>query len=353
MLGVILSGGSGTRFWPKSRHKKPKQLIKILPDNELTMIELTTERISQTIDNIYVVTNKDHLYETNKILGHKIKATIAEPAGRNTAAAIGLAALLLNDIAPDEIMAVFPADHVILDQEAFNSSLLAAKKCAEEGYLVTFGIKPSYPETGYGYIQTDKDTIGNLPCYKVASFKEKPDLETAKEYLLAKTFFWNSGMFVWKISNIIEELDKYLPKMMSELRIIVDQIGHNYDLSHLEEEYLNLESTSIDYGVMERSNKVLVLPVDLRWNDVGSWSALDDIVKNKDQSRNIIKGNVLTLDTENTTIESNSRLVATIGLKDLIIVETADAVLVCHKDQAQDVKKIVEKLKSENRNEYL
>ena len=354
MFGVILAGGSGTRFWPKSRKKCPKQLINISPEHEETMIELTVDRIAPVVSETFIITNVAHIEKTRELLGDSVSALVAEPAARNTAAAVGLAALLLARIDPNGVMAVFPADHIILDVEAFHRELKAARASALEGNLVTFGIKPDHPETGYGYIQAATEGKAGTSCRSVVCFKEKPDLKTAKEYLAAGNYFWNSGMFVWKVSTIIEEMEAFMPDLLIGLKNIVSKMDDkSYDLSALASEYAALQSTSIDYGIMERSSRVVVLPVDIGWNDVGCWSALDDITKNKDENGNVLLGKVLPLQTENCIIQSNGKMVATLGLKDIIVVETPDVILVCNKNNAQDVKTIVEELKTRDWNEYL
>jgi mannose-1-phosphate guanylyltransferase/mannose-6-phosphate isomerase len=285
---------------------------------------------------------------------------IKEPTGKNTAPAIGLAAVYLRHLSPESVMAVMPADHMIPDTDKFLSDLRLAIQAAKEDHLVTFGIKPNRPETGYGYIKADKISgTKKSGLLSVEGFFEKPDLQTAKTYLSDGSYFWNSGIFVWKASKILSEIEKHLPSLFKALEEIepflfqprkpTNKSEQTNQISHL---YESIESISIDYGVMERSENILMVPAQFRWSDVGSWTALDDIIE-KDEAGNILKGNTIDIGSRNSIVFSGERLVATIGLKDTVVVDTPDATLVTSKERAQEVRKIVEVLKKGSREEHL
>lgn len=365
IFGVILAGGSGSRLWPLSREMYPKQLLTLTGNN--SFFQSTFLRLANIIPakNIITVTNDLHLPEINNQLsmldGAEEYTTIGEPAGRNTAPAIGLAALFIkNNLASeniDPVILVTPSDHLIQDNETFLNAVKEGIKLAEEGNIVTFGIKPSKPETGYGYIKTDKEfrlphrAFGSphnddLNGYKVEEFKEKPDFETAKKYLEAGNYFWNSGIFMFKTSTILKEMQIHAPDVLAGL--------NKLDLSKdiIEKEiYNSIPSISIDYAVMEKSDKIALIPVDCGWNDLGSWESIYDVIQ-KDADNNYLKGNVIAIDTEDSYIYSSSRLISTIGLKNIVIIETDDAILVCDKSRTQDVKIIFDKLKKENNQLY-
>ncbi len=356
IYAIILAGGSGTRFWPLSRESCPKQMLRIMGDE--TLINQTIARFTSIMphENILVVTtrrqSKDidlHINPTKKKDQKKIKI-IAEPFGRNTAAAIGLAAAYLNKASQKSIMIVSPSDHAIGDGRAFSATIKAAAKGAMQGYLVTIGIKPTRPETAYGYIKTGK--VFKKPLYHVHRFVEKPDMDIAKKYIEDGYFFWNSGIFVWRTSDILTELKRHMPHLYSGIERIRKAIGTENEQEIIEAVYSRLDDISIDYGVLEKSKNTLTIPSDMQWSDAGSWNALDDIVeKNKDG--NIIKGNVIDIGSNNSIIFGEDRLVATIGLKDIIVADTADATLICPKDRAQDVRQIVTELKRRGADEYL
>jgi len=358
MYAVILAGGSGTRFWPKSREQLPKQLLNI--NGERTMIQDTLTRISPIIsaEKTWIITNEKHALETCR----QLKATkfnpsqlLTEPIARNTAAAIGYSAFILSQHNPDAIMAVFPADHAITTHKQFLELIEQAKTVAKKNHLVTLGIKPTSPETGYGYIKQGKSLEGN--AYKVDRFIEKPDKATAEKYLSEGGYYWNSGIFIWKVSVLLNEIKRYLPNLHTQL----DKLSKNtievkgpYPFKELNDSgkkiFESLQPVSIDNGIMEKSNNSVVFPANIGWNDVGSWTALADISQ-KDSKGNVIKGNVFSIENNNSIIYAEERLVATMGLKNMIVVDTSDAVLICPKDCAQDVKKIVEQIKLEKRPE--
>jgi mannose-1-phosphate guanylyltransferase / mannose-6-phosphate isomerase len=358
MHAVIIAGGSGTRFWPKSRENFPKQLLSIV--GEETMIQNTVTRISPVIpvENIWVITNEQHAFETCyqlKDLGFSPSQLLTEPIARNTSAAIGYSAKILSQNNPDAIMAIFPADHVITATKPFLKLLKQAETIANENHLVTLGIKPTSPETGYGYIKQGKLIEENY--FKVDRFIEKPDKLTAEKYLKEGSYYWNSGIFVWKVSTLLNEIDLYLPKLheqLEQLAVNTAPIKGKYPYQKLSksgrEIFNSLESISIDHSVMEKSNKVAVIPANIEWNDVGTWTSLASISKN-DSHRNVISGNVISIENSDSIIQADSRLVATLGLKNIIVIDTPDALLVCAKERAQDIKKIVEKIKAEKRPE--
>ena len=358
MHAVIIAGGSGTRFWPKSRENLPKQLLNI--SGQETLIQNTVGRISSIIsaENIWVITNEQHAFETCyqlKKMGFPPSQLLTEPIARNTAAAIGYSAKILSQRNPDAIMAVFPADHVITTIEPFLKLLKQAETIANENHLVTLGIKPTSPETGYGYIKQGKAIEEN--SFKVDRFIEKPNKLTAEKYLKEGSYYWNSGIFVWKVSTLLNEISLYLPKLheqLEELTSNTDPIKGKYPYQKLSESgkkiFHSLESVSIDHGVMEKSTNVAVLPAEIGWNDVGTWTSLAEISKN-DSRGNVINGNVVSVENSDSIIQAENRLVAALGLKNIIVVDTPDALLVCAKERAQDIKKIVEKIKLEKRPE--
>jgi mannose-1-phosphate guanylyltransferase / mannose-6-phosphate isomerase len=360
---VIMAGGAGTRFWPLSRESSPKQMLKIVGED--TMIRQTIKRLLGFVpnENISIVTSEKlkfdlsiHLEELKNGKG-RLKI-LTEPFGRNTAPAIGLAAVYLKKTKTDPIMIVLPADHSILSEDIFIETLKTAIQCAEEGWLVTLGIKPSRPETGYGYIKAGgrvrgaKGTGVPFVVKKVERFTEKPDAKTAQKYLKDSNYLWNSGIFVWNTSVILEEIKKYVPALYKGLLKIEKALGTEDERKIIEEVYSELNSVSIDYAVLEKSNNVMVVPADIGWSDVGSWAALDEALAH-DEKGNIIKGNVIDFESRDSIVFSGNRLVATIGLKDMVVVDTADATLVCCKENAQDVKKVVDELKKHGREEYL
>jgi mannose-1-phosphate guanylyltransferase/mannose-6-phosphate isomerase len=360
MYAVILAGGSGTRFWPKSREQLPKQLLKITDQG--TMIQNTLDRMTPVIppENIWVITNEKYALETCRQLepmGFCPSRLIAEPIGRNTAAAIGYSARVLSESAPSAIMAVFPADHAITTPEDFCELLLSANTVAESNHLVTLGIEPLAPETGYGYIK--KGQALKNDAFKVDQFVEKPDQSTAEKYLKEGGYYWNSGMFMWKVSTLLDEIKTHMPNLHAQLDALATntvEAKGRYPYRMLDESgkkvFARLESISIDYGLMEKSDNTAVLPANIGWNDVGAWTALEDISE-KDPRGNVVTGNVITIDSSESIIQGDSKLVAALGLNNMIVVDTPDALLVCPKNRAQDVKKVVEQIKLEKRPEAI
>ncbi|MEQ1621184.1 MAG: mannose-1-phosphate guanylyltransferase/mannose-6-phosphate isomerase [Methylococcales bacterium] len=350
MIPVILSGGSGTRLWPLSRGQYPKQFLPLVSDH--TMLQETLLRLTGIahLQAPIAVCNEDHRFMLAEQLWEihtKPAAIILEPIGKNTAPAVALAALSAQS--PDDVLLVLPADHVINNIPAFHLAVNQANELAEQGYLVTFGIVPTEPETGYGYIKRANSPQG--AAFNVEAFVEKPNLETAKSYLQTGDYFWNSGMFAFKAGVYLQELEKFNPAMLSACRRALSAAKTDLDFVRLNKElFAACPSDSIDYAVMEKTDKAVVIPLDADWNDVGSWSALWDVT-NKDASGNAITGDVLTVDTENSYIHAGSRLVAAIGVQGLVIIETADAVMIAPKDRVQEVKEIVAQLKNLKRKE--
>jgi len=356
MYAVIMAGGVGTRFWPRSRNKRPKQLLKILDDK--TMIQATVSRLNGLIaqDRVCVVTTEPQIEEIKEQLPFlRAENLIVEPKGKNTAPCIGLSAVLLKHRDPEAVMAVLPADHRILNEQLFCKVLAAAEVVAlKQDCLVTIGIHPSYPSTGYGYIQLNGkvDEIDNIAIFKVKTFAEKPDSNTARRFLNSGDFLWNSGMFIWKANAILKEIEESLPELYDGLMEIEKYLGTKLQDEVIKKVYCTIKSISIDYGVMEQSNNVFVLKGEFDWNDVGSWEEIYKVSKH-DQDNNVIIGNHLTKDTKGCLIDSPHRFIATLGLEHLIIIDTEDALLICRREMAQDVKDLVDAMKRKNLEQYL
>lgn len=356
MFAVIMAGGRGTRFWPLSREALPKQYLRLTGKESL--IQLTIKRLKPLIPpkDMLIISSRSQKREIrNHLSSLPLKNFIFEPVGRNTAPCIGLAALYLKKRDPDGIMAVFPSDHIISNQKEFIRILSLAEKAAKKGdYLVTLGIKPKRAETGYGYIQYGKRLFGKgkSTVRSILRFTEKPDAKTALGFLKRGSYLWNSGIFVWRIDTILRMFEKHLPDIYKELLAVQDSINTSRFDKALAGCYKRIRNISIDYGIMERAKNVLVIPCDPGWNDVGSWNSLQEILP-KDRSQNVVRGDHIGLGTKNTIIYSPKKLIATLGLSDMIIVETEDALLVCHRDKAQDIKKITEMLSKKGKKKYL
>lgn len=340
---VIMAGGSGTRFWPQSRKHQPKQLLNIV--GEKTMIRATVERVLPLIpfDRMLVVTGGSHEDKIRAQLPEiDSNSVVAEPIGRNTAPCIALAAYKLRKIDPEGVMAALPADHLIGQEREFIKALQSAYNMAlETQSLITFGVIPDRPETGYGYIQRGEVVAENdgFQAYKTLRFVEKPDLKTAQSYLAKGDYLWNSGMFVWKISTIIEAFERYLPALSRAMENVAPALNTDAEADAVNQLYEELPDISIDYGILERSEHVLVIPIDVGWNDVGSWTSLQN-VWNTDEDGNAVKGQTLSLRSSGCVVSSPQKLTALVGVQDLIIVDTPDAILVCRKDSAQDIKQL-------------
>ena len=345
---VLLAGGVGSRLWPLSRELSPKQIIKFFGEDSL--LQSTIKRIVPVLntENVRIVCGDKHFNETARQMEEtgippegKI---ICEPCGRNTAPAILLAVLNILKDEKDAVLCVFPADHVVRDNSVFQDKLKSAIKLADEGFVVTFGIRPHYPETGYGYIEGENELPGG--ALSIKRFVEKPDIKTAKEYLKAGNFFWNSGMFAFKASVIMDEFKVFEPelfKRMSNLVAAKETVA--------KADYEKLPNTSIDYAIMERTDKGVVLPSDFGWSDIGSWKSLYDFLP-KDDEGNVIKGDVIAKRTRNCLIIGSERLIAANRLENMVIVETSDSIFISDMDNTQDVKSIVTELKEKKRKEY-
>jgi len=358
IYAVIMAGGVGSRFWPRSRERSPKQVLEIVGSG--SMISNTITRIQPMVqwDKVLVVTNK-----LQKDIIHKqvpslpLQNVLTEPLGRNTAPCIGLAAKWISHHDPDAIMIILPADHIIRDVEEFLRVLQRSVHVAQESdALVTIGIKPTHPETGYGYIQF-KDTSEKNPytadsIYRVKTFAEKPNLETAEKFLKSGDFLWNSGMFIWKASVILREIEKNIPELGEQLAKLENAIGTEAYQATLERVYGVIRSISIDYGVMEKASKVFVAKGDFGWSDVGSW---DEVVRLTpvDADGNALRGTVIVKDSHHNYIDAGNKVVATIGIDDVIVITTDDAVLICKKGRSQDVKEVVDYLRRKQINGLL
>ncbi|MFQ5604518.1 MAG: mannose-1-phosphate guanylyltransferase [bacterium] len=356
MIALIMAGGVGTRFWPKSREKHPKQLLKILGEN--TMIQCTVKRLLPLIplDKIFVVTTEKQREEIIAQLPHlPAENFIIEPKGKNTAPCIGLGALFLERIDPDEVMVVMPADHLISGDEQFIKTLKVGDKIArEKDNLITIGIEPTYPATGYGYIQYHEqiDTINGVTLLKVKTFAEKPNLATAQRFMESGDFLWNSGIFIWKIKTILQELEEYLPHLYDGLLEIRKVLGTDKQDETIHRVYCQIKSNSIDYGVMEQAKDVVVLQGKFDWNDLGSWDEVYTILSQNGED-NILLGEHVILDGKGCYIDAPKRSVAVLGLDELIVVDTDDAILICPRNRAQDVKDLVDLIKRKKMHKLL
>ena len=351
ILPVILSGGSGTRLWPASRSMYPKQLLPLVGDE--TMLQATAIRIrglEGAAESCLIVSNESHRFSVAEQMNaiEMRSQIILEPEGRNTAPAVALAALHALERDEDAILLIMAADHVIKDVGAFQAAVQKGVIAAESGRLVTFGIVPTNPETGYGYVRAN---VGNGEPVPVEEFVEKPDAETAQKYLDDGNYYWNSGMFLFRASTYLRELESQAPDILAACRESMK--GQSVDGDFIRpdaEAFKQCRSDSIDYAVMEKSVNASMVPLDAGWSDVGSWSALQDVCES-DEKGNTLDGDALIHNCEGTYVQAESRLVAAVGLKDLIIVETKDSVLVADKWQSQDVKELVDRLKASGREE--
>jgi mannose-1-phosphate guanylyltransferase/mannose-6-phosphate isomerase len=356
LIPVILSGGSGTRLWPLSRELYPKQLLPLVGKG--TMLQETLARV-QDVENVgapIVVCNESHRFlvaEQLREINVEPQSILLEPIGRNTAPAVAIAAMAAVSAAEtganeEALLLVLPADHVIRDVSAFRAAMAIGRKAAGQGKLVTFGVVPDKPETGYGYI---KRAAGEGPTYPIAQFVEKPDLATASRYVESKEYFWNSGMFLFRATAFLDDLRALAPDIYEACAQAFTAAKHDLDFTRLPaKEFGACRSDSIDYAVMEKTKHGVVVPLEAGWSDVGSWSALHEAVPG-DSNNNVCLGDVLIEDTHGCYLQSTSRLVATVGLKDHVVVETKDAVLVAPKDRVQDVKALVNQLKKQGRYE--
>ncbi len=355
---VIMAGGSGTRFWPLSRESTPKQLLRIGSDE--TLIQTTVRRILPLVprERIYIVTNRSQSEDIRVQLEQRYGGSwtenfILEPMARNTAPALGLSALRVEALDPDGIMIVLAADHVIRREEAFLEVLERACAAAERDYLVTLGIVPLRPETGYGYIKAGRELNepGLNSVHGVEAFVEKPDLRRAQLYLDDDTYFWNSGMFVWKTAVFLKELERLHPRLFESLSRIKRAKSTESELRITAEVFADLQPISVDYAVMEKTDRAAVAPANIGWSDVGSWGAVFEIM-DRDPAGNVITGNVIDLKCENSVIRSEGRLVAAVGVRDMVVADTADALLVCGLSHVQEIKSVVDELRRRGAEEY-
>jgi mannose-1-phosphate guanylyltransferase/mannose-6-phosphate isomerase len=351
LIPVILSGGAGTRLWPLSREMYPKQLLALTGRD--TMLQDTARRLAGITgaQPPIVVCNEAHRFtvaEQIRALGVKPTAILLEPAGRNTAPAVALAALKAQELDPEATLVVAPADHVIRDPRGFQAAAEVAAGLAEDGKLVTFGIVAHAPETGYGYIRRGE---GGGPAYPVAQFIEKPPLDVASQFVASGDYYWNSGMFVFKAGRYLAELAAFAPDILEASRAALQAAKADLDFVRIDKtEFQNCRSESIDYAVMEKTRDAVVLPLDAGWSDVGSWSSLFDALP-ADEDGNVLQGDVMVYDTHDCYVHSTSRLVTAVGMDDHIIVETKDAILVAPKDRVQDVKELVAMIRKSGRSE--
>lgn len=353
---VLMAGGKGERFWPKSRTNLPKQFLNI--SGNKSMIQQSITRLEKLVDisQIFVVTNGLYAELIKAQIPHlPHENIIIEPVGRNTAPCIGLASIIIEERFPDSTMIVLPSDHIIENEEGFIKILQAGVEVAQDRKsLVTLGIKPVYPETGYGYIEStdQKQVVNALDVYRVNKFVEKPDQSTAEAYLRAGNYYWNSGIFVWKTEVIRRYIQRLMPEMHDILETMRAAFGSVNRDEIISKEFTKMPDQSIDYGIMEKVDNIYVIPCIFGWDDVGSWTALERI-NELDENGNVIKGNILNLDTKRCIIESNGKLIATLGIEDLIIVDTEDVTLICSKDKAQEVKLLLKELRMQKLEQYL
>ena len=351
---LIMAGGRGERFWPKSRKNMPKQFLSLTDDGK-TMIQLTVERILPLVEmeDIYIATNKDYKPLVREQLpGIPEENILCEPVGRNTAPCIGLGAVHISRKYEDAMMVVLPSDHLIKFNNMFLTTLKDACEVAEkDDNLVTMGITPDYPQTGYGYIKFNPHAMEGR-AFQVERFVEKPNLEVAKEYLATEEYLWNSGMFIWKVSSIMKNIQKFMPETYEHLLKIKESVGTPEEETVLETEFHAMPSQSIDYGIMEKAEHIFTIPGTFGWDDVGSWLAVERIRKSNELG-NVVSGNVITVNTRDCIIQGAKKLIATVGLEDIIVVDTEDATLICAKDSTADIKKVIENLKICNRDEYI
>lgn len=361
---MLLAGGTGTRLWPSSRKQTPKQFIKLFGKRSLFQDTIRRVKDLVPLSRVLVITNQDYLGEIQKqepmINDENI---IAEPVKRNTALAMGVASAYAKKLNPDAVVINLATDHLIQDDAAYLATLKAAANYAEKNKcLVSVGIKPTSPHTGYGYIKAGekltelKENGSTLPVFQADSFKEKPDLATAKKFLKEGNYFWNANNYVWHAATVLDEFAKHAEDLSANIEAIYDAIGTGQEKQVLEREYTAARDEQIDIAIAEKTDKLMVIPGEFGWNDVGDWKVVHQLAP-KDENQNHFssnqQGSLLQLETKNSYIQTDDRLIVTIGVKDLIIIDTKDAILVCHQDRSQDVKKIVDMLKNEVLKKFL
>ena len=351
--GLIMAGGGGTRFWPLSRKRVPKQLLNL--DGKEVMLNETIDRLDGVVEkeNIFIVTNEEQVELTKSITKERVldNHILSEPSARNTAACIGYGAIEILKKYGDGVMCILASDHYIRDEETFKEVLKKAVETVEEtDGLVTIGIKPTFPSTGYGYINNEE--IQGKEYKKVLEFVEKPDIDRANEYIQSGNYSWNSGMFVWKASTILKYFERLLPDIYDKLMIIKETMGTASEYEVIKAIYDTIPKISIDYGIMERADNVYMLEGDFGWNDIGSFDALPALYTS-DENGNVVRGESVLIDARGNIIIGHDKLIACVGVEDLIVVETSDALLVCKKDRAQDVKEVVAALERTERKHLL
>jgi len=358
MYAAILAGGSGTRLWPRSRQQQPKQFADITGVGR-TLIQTTADRLQGLVsdDQLYVVVGRKFAHlSTEQLPQLASEQILIEPSGRNTAPAIGLACAHLYRRDPNAVVAFLPADHVIPQTESFQRALRTADAAAQAGYLVTLGIKPLFAHTGYGYIKRSQEiTLGSqeeLPIYQVERFLEKPDEATAVTFLADGTYFWNGGIFISRVDQMLAEIERQLPDVYAPLQEIMASIGEPDEAERMASAWEKMPNISIDYGIMEGAQQVAMVPLDAGWNDVGSWDALSSVIALDAEENCIANGETLTIESAGNIIYSE-RLVALIGVNDLAIIDTGDALLIGQKSQMQKVKHVVDQLREQGRTDLL
>ena len=354
---VIPAGGGGTRLWPRSRQGTPKQFLDIV--SERTMLQETADRVAALVppERLFVITNARHAAPVREQLPDVPPANIVgEPEGRDSAPAIGLMAALLEKVSGDDtVMVVLPADHVIPNDAHFRAILQRAADVAQEGYLVTLGIPPTGPDTGFGYIQGG-DTLNEangLTAYRVRQFKEKPAQDVAEQYLRDGGYFWNAGMYIATVKTLRDLYKTHLPQMEGSFAKIVAALGTPDGTRVMADVFPTLPKISVDYGIAEKADRVAVIPADIGWNDVGSWGRLAEVLSQDHGAGNIVVGHHVGVETTGSLIYSPHRLIATIGMEDIVVIDTPDATLICPKSRSEDVKKIVDELKARGRMDLL
>jgi len=352
MYAVIMAGGSGTRFWPYSRNSRPKQLLNIV--GETSMLQMTVDRLKKMngVTDVFIVTRSD-LADIIKeeISGIKEENVIVEPSGKNTAPCIGLSALKIQQLNDDAVMGVFPADHLIVGHKQFEKAISTAKHVArKKNALVTIGLKPTFPSTGYGYIQYDSDSdVDHLDAYSVKVFAEKPPLSLAKKFIESGDFLWNSGMFIWKVDTLLTNMEKHMPDLHRQLSKINKKLEKNRSIDSL---WGRITPESIDYGLMEKAEDVYLVKAEFEWSDLGSWNTVYNYSPKSDEG-NAVKGDGIVIDGKDNFIQSEDKLTAIVGLDNIVVVNTADATLVIPKDKVENVKELVVELKKQKREELL
>lgn len=355
VYAVVMAGGQGSRFWPLSREGMPKHVLNIIGND--IMLNATIKRLLEviSIENILVIANSKQKDTVSQLILSDLprENILFEPCAKDTAACIAYAAMVIRSRCEEAVMCVFPADHYIADQEEYARTVkTTCAVAAETGRITTVGVKPRFPATGYGYIRHEKECFLYDGVHEVKEFVEKPGIEDARKYVEESCTLWNAGIFAWKVSTILNSLKRYLPKFFEAMSKVAGHIGAKDEKEALDAAYAGIQSISIDYAVLERSDDILVVEGGFGWNDIGSWDALDEIFT-ADEDGNIIRARHIGIETRNSIICGGDRLIATIGLDGFIVVDSKDALLICPKGKAQEVKKLVDIMKENEMKEYL